>query len=183
MEPRNQKSKNKSELVEEKKKVENHSDGGKIGWIQWLCTLEEHEFLVEVGEDYICDPFNLYAGTTTPSKDSMKTCLRMIMSTTQPHEEDLLEEAKPHGIPTPRTENFRVNDTAFHKFDWNDAAALGTCSHCFPSFIKSTQNDLDCSQSQAGSDLLHHQQFRGGNSPVKRTTGHHLGLNQLFKPM
>jgi len=97
--------------------------------------------------------------------------------------EALLDEAKPHGITTPSTGNFRVEDTAFHKFDWNDAAALGTCSHCFPSHIKSTQNELDCSRSQAGFDLLHHQQFRGGDSPVKRTTSHHLGLNQLFQPM
>jgi len=73
--------------------VEGYSDEGKIGWIQWFCTLEGHEFLVEVDEDYIRDPFNLYGVQTTLSKDKLKTCLRMIMSPTQPHEDDLNDEA------------------------------------------------------------------------------------------
>lgn len=38
----------------------------------------------------------------------------------------------PHGIITPRTENFRIDGTHFSSFDhWSDGAALGTCSHCF----------------------------------------------------
>ena len=38
----------------------------------------------------------------------------------------------PHGIITPRTENFSVEGTSFFNFDfWEDGAALGTCSHCF----------------------------------------------------
>lgn len=45
--------------------------------------------------------------------------------------ETLLENADPHGIIGPRTENFSIEDTKFHKFDWGSAAALGTCSHCF----------------------------------------------------
>jgi len=45
--------------------------------------------------------------------------------------EALLDAAMPHGIITPRTENFRIEGTTFHKFDWNNAAAFGTCSHCF----------------------------------------------------
>lgn len=45
--------------------------------------------------------------------------------------EALLDAANPHGIITPRTENFVIQNTKFFNFDWNDAAALGTCSHCF----------------------------------------------------
>lgn len=45
--------------------------------------------------------------------------------------EQLLDEASPHGIITPRTENFEIEGVAFVNFDFNDAAALGTCSHCF----------------------------------------------------
>lgn len=35
-----------------------YSDGN--GWIQWFCSLEDHQFLCEVDEDYIRDQFNLY---------------------------------------------------------------------------------------------------------------------------
>jgi len=45
--------------------------------------------------------------------------------------EAALDAAKPHGIITPRTEHFRIEGTDFFNFNWNDAAALGTCSHCF----------------------------------------------------
>lgn len=45
--------------------------------------------------------------------------------------EELLDLASPHGIITPRTENFVIQNTKFFNFDWNTAAALGTCSHCF----------------------------------------------------
>lgn len=31
----------------------------------------------------------------------------------------------------PRTENFRVDGARFFNFDWNQAAALSSCSHCF----------------------------------------------------
>jgi len=45
--------------------------------------------------------------------------------------ETLLDEAEPHGIITPRTENFSVEGTKFFNFNWNKAACIGTCSHCF----------------------------------------------------
>jgi len=45
--------------------------------------------------------------------------------------EDELDWASPHGIICPRTENFRIEGTKFYNYNWNDAAALGTCSHCF----------------------------------------------------
>lgn len=37
--------------------VEGLTEGG---WIQWFCSLEGNEFIVEIEEDYIRDPFNLY---------------------------------------------------------------------------------------------------------------------------
>ena len=40
-------------------------------------------------------------------------------------------EASPRGVITVRTENFTVEGTKFVNFDFNDAAALGDCSHCF----------------------------------------------------
>jgi hypothetical protein len=42
-----------------------------------------------------------------------------------------LDNASPHGIITPRTENFVIQNTKFYNYNWKDAAALGTCSHCF----------------------------------------------------
>ena len=45
--------------------------------------------------------------------------------------EDLLEWSKPHGIIMPRREWFVLDGAKFFNFNWNNAAALGTCSHCF----------------------------------------------------
>ena len=59
--------------------------------------------------------------------------------------EAALDNSKPHGIITPRSENFAIEGTRFFNFDWSalgvdrttgehaqiNAAALGTCSHCF----------------------------------------------------
>jgi len=41
-----------------------------------------------------------------------------------------LDAASPHGILTARTENFMVKNAKFYNFNWNDAAAIGSCSHC-----------------------------------------------------
>ena len=49
--------------------------GGAVqGWINWFCSLEGHEFLVEVDEDFIKDSFNLYGIHTVFPKDKFKTC-------------------------------------------------------------------------------------------------------------
>jgi hypothetical protein len=45
--------------------------------------------------------------------------------------ETALEMSRPFGIIGPRTENFRVDNVRFFNFDWNEAAALSSCSHCF----------------------------------------------------
>lgn len=43
----------------------------------------------------------------------------------------MLDAGSPHGIIGPRTENFVVKGVKFYNWDWSDAAALGSCSHCF----------------------------------------------------
>jgi len=45
--------------------------------------------------------------------------------------EDDLEWSSPRGVITPRTENFQVKNVKFYNFNWNLAACLGSCSHCF----------------------------------------------------
>jgi hypothetical protein len=38
-----------------------HGAGGpQLGWIQWFLSLEGHEFLVDIDEDFIKDAFNIY---------------------------------------------------------------------------------------------------------------------------
>ena len=39
--------------------------------------------------------------------------------------------ASPHGIIAPRTENFTIDGARFYNYNFNEAAALGDCSHCF----------------------------------------------------
>lgn len=45
--------------------------------------------------------------------------------------EAALDSAEPYGIIGPRTDNFRVDNVRFFNFDWGEAAALSSCSHCF----------------------------------------------------
>jgi hypothetical protein len=45
--------------------------------------------------------------------------------------DDLTNEVPSHGIITPRTDNYRVNNARFYGFDIADKAAIGSCSHCF----------------------------------------------------
>lgn len=61
----------------------------KVGWIKWFCSLEGHEFLVEIDVEYIEDPFNLQGLQDTFAKDKMRTFLRLILSNQQPNDEDL----------------------------------------------------------------------------------------------
>lgn len=35
-------------------------EDGIMGWIQWFCSLEGHEYMIEIDAEYIRDPFNLY---------------------------------------------------------------------------------------------------------------------------
>ena len=45
--------------------------------------------------------------------------------------DDFINGAFPRGVITARTENFLVKNSRFYNFNWNKAAAFGTCSHCF----------------------------------------------------
>jgi hypothetical protein len=45
--------------------------------------------------------------------------------------ESSLDGSSPHGIITARTENMTISGVSFYNFDFNSAAGLGTCSHCF----------------------------------------------------
>ena len=45
--------------------------------------------------------------------------------------EEALDMANPHGIIAPRSENFTIDSVKFYNYDFNEAAALGDCSHCF----------------------------------------------------
>lgn len=42
-----------------------------MGWIQWFCSLEGHEFMVEIEEEFIKDNFNLVGlEKSFPNKES-----------------------------------------------------------------------------------------------------------------
>lgn len=43
----------------------------------------------------------------------------------------ILDVASPFGFIGPRTENFRLDNSRFFNFNFNKAAALSSCSHCF----------------------------------------------------
>jgi hypothetical protein len=47
--------------------------------------------------------------------------------------EERLNGASPRGVMTPRQDGLTVSDVKFYNYDWNDAAAVSTCSHCFHS--------------------------------------------------
>jgi hypothetical protein len=42
-----------------------------------------------------------------------------------------LDASSPHGIISPRTEHFLIQNVKFFNFNWKDAAGLGSCSHCW----------------------------------------------------
>ena len=54
----------------------------------------------------------------------------MVIGRTENSQEEI-DIGSPHGIITPRTENFSIEGTKFYNYNWNNAAGLGTCSHCF----------------------------------------------------
>lgn len=59
---------------------EGEAEGSSPGWIRWFCSLEGHEYMVEVDESYIKDPFNLYGLMSSLGKDKFKQCIKMILS-------------------------------------------------------------------------------------------------------
>lgn len=65
---------------------------GAQGWIQWFCSLEGHEYMIEVDDEYIKDHFNLYGLQSNLGKEKFKQCIKMIISPQSPNEEDLADE-------------------------------------------------------------------------------------------
>ena len=64
-----------------------------MGWIQWFCRLEDHSFLIDIDDEFIRDPFNIYGlQEMFPNKQKFKTCIKMIQSPMAPNEEDLADE-------------------------------------------------------------------------------------------
>lgn len=78
------------------------------GWIQWYCTLEGNEFLLQIEPEYIKDTFNLHGllkqinilGALTSSggggapykkmsKERFRKCIAVIISNHAPNPEDL----------------------------------------------------------------------------------------------
>ena len=47
--------------------------------------------------------------------------------------------SSPHGVISPRTDKWTIDNVRFYNYDFNNAAAVGTCSHCF--FEPSTDSD------------------------------------------
>ena len=45
--------------------------------------------------------------------------------------EEALDKVSPYGVRTPRTEYFEISGTKFYNYNWNEAAAFSTCSHCW----------------------------------------------------
>lgn len=73
----------------------NGAGGHQLGWINWFCALEGHEFLVDLDEEFIRDPFNIYglqAAFPNSNKQKFKNCVKMILSGMAPNEEDLADE-------------------------------------------------------------------------------------------
>lgn len=71
------------EMNEEEESSEN-------GWIQWFCSLEGHEFLAEVSEEFIHDSSNLY-GLKSKIPNYSEALTQMI-SGSIPSEQDLQDE-------------------------------------------------------------------------------------------
>jgi hypothetical protein len=45
--------------------------------------------------------------------------------------EEALDKASPYGVRTPRTEYFSMSGTKFYNYNFNEAAGMSTCSHCW----------------------------------------------------
>ncbi|CAD8146950.1 unnamed protein product [Paramecium pentaurelia] len=60
------------------------------GWIEWFCAHEDHQFLCEVDDDYICDPFNLIG--IKGKFNFFNEAINMILQPTSPEDQDLEDE-------------------------------------------------------------------------------------------
>ena len=70
--------------------ADDEENSSENGWVQWYCSLEGHEFLAEVSEDYLKDTSNHYG---LKSKfPNFSDCLYQIIAGGVPAEEDLQDE-------------------------------------------------------------------------------------------
>jgi hypothetical protein len=55
----------------------------------------------------------------------------LIVGRTSNTEAKLDAAPAPRGIIAPRTDAFLITGARFYNYDWNEAAAFGSCSHCY----------------------------------------------------
>ena len=55
-------------------------------WLNWFTTLDGHQYMIKVDEEYIRDPFNLHGLQQQLGKDKFKRCLEAILSDTAPND-------------------------------------------------------------------------------------------------
>ena len=68
-----------------------------MSWIEWFCALEGHDFLVSVQSSFIKDTMNMICINDSTlglqiDKKKLSECFRLLLSKTQPSEEDLQNE-------------------------------------------------------------------------------------------
>jgi hypothetical protein len=78
---------------------------------------------------------NILAGIEVEHSDSIIDGFAMIDGAIvvgrSDNADDFTNASPSHGIITPRTDSFSVNNVRFYNFDISDKAAIGSCSHCF----------------------------------------------------
>ncbi|CAK84846.1 unnamed protein product (macronuclear) [Paramecium tetraurelia] len=68
------------------------------GWIEWFCAHEDHQFLCEVDDDFIRDPFNQigikgkFGFYKQKSQRYLSEAIKMILQSTSPEDQDLEDE-------------------------------------------------------------------------------------------
>jgi hypothetical protein len=79
---------------------------------------------------------NLEAGIEVAQSDSFGDDMAqingaMVVGRSWGNRDKWIDNRSPHGIITVRTEFFSVKNVRFYNFNFNDAACLGSCSHCW----------------------------------------------------
>lgn len=71
---------------------DNDNDTGAVGWISWFCSIDGHEYMVEVEDSFVRDSFNLYGLNAKIPQDKFKQCIKLILQSKAPSEEELTDE-------------------------------------------------------------------------------------------
>ena len=64
-------------------------------------------------------------------KDGMAQIIGGLVIGKSENTEEALDRRSPVGVRTPRTELFTMSGVKFYNYNWNSAAAMHTCSHCW----------------------------------------------------